>query len=58
MADTTPLRDQIAHASHELKLARRDGSADWIEKAATALDVRSLTSFPGSPQECNDYEDH
>lgn len=39
MADTTPLRDQIAHASHELKLARRDGSADWIEKAATALDA-------------------
>jgi hypothetical protein len=32
-----PLRDQIADASAELKLARRDGSAEWITKAAEAL---------------------
>jgi hypothetical protein len=32
------LRDRIANASAELKLARRDGAADWIAKAAKALD--------------------
>jgi hypothetical protein len=37
--DIKPLRDQIADASRELKLARRDGSAEWISKAAAALDV-------------------
>lgn len=37
--DTKPLRDQIADASRELKLARRDGSAEWITKAAKALDA-------------------
>jgi hypothetical protein len=39
MADTRTLRDKIADASRELKLARRDGSAEWIEKAARELDV-------------------
>lgn len=34
-----PLRDQIADASRELKLARRDGSAEWIAKAADELDA-------------------
>lgn len=37
--DHKPLRDQIADASRELKLARFDGSAEWIERAAKALDV-------------------
>jgi hypothetical protein len=32
------LRDRIANAAAELKLARRDGAADWIAKAAKALD--------------------
>jgi hypothetical protein len=36
--DAKPLRDQIADASRELKLARRDGSARWIAKAAKKLD--------------------
>lgn len=36
--DTKPLRDRIADANRELKLARRDGSAEWIKKAAKALD--------------------
>jgi hypothetical protein len=33
------LRDRIEAASRELKLARRDGSAEWIAKAAAALDA-------------------
>jgi hypothetical protein len=37
--DTKPLREQIIDAARELKLARRDGSAEWITKAADALDV-------------------
>jgi hypothetical protein len=36
--DIKPLRDQIADASAELKLARRDGSAQRIAKAAKKLD--------------------
>jgi hypothetical protein len=36
--DIKPLRDQIADASRELKLARRDGSAEWIDMARVALD--------------------
>lgn len=36
--DHKSLRDQIAEASRELKLARRDGSAEWITKAANRLD--------------------
>lgn len=36
--ESKPLPDQIADAHRELKLARRDGSAEWIEKAAIALD--------------------
>lgn len=35
--DHKPLRDQIADASRELKLARRDGSAEWIAKAERDL---------------------
>jgi hypothetical protein len=38
VADDRPLRDRIEQASRELKLARRDGSAQWIAKAAAALD--------------------
>lgn len=38
MAAAKPLRDQIADAARELKLARRDGAAEWIHKAAEALD--------------------
>jgi hypothetical protein len=33
-----PLPDQITAAATELKLARRDGSAEWIAKSAKALD--------------------
>jgi len=33
------LPERIADASHELKLARRDGAADWINKAAATLDA-------------------
>jgi hypothetical protein len=33
-----PLSDQITAAATELKLARRDGSAEWIAKSAAALD--------------------
>lgn len=33
-----PLSDQITAAARELKLARRDGSAEWISKAAKELD--------------------
>jgi hypothetical protein len=32
------LADRINDANRELKLARRDGSADWIAKAMTTLD--------------------
>ncbi len=32
------LADRINDANRELKLARRDGSADWITKAMTTLD--------------------
>jgi hypothetical protein len=39
MADVPNLRDRIARASAELKLARQDGSAEWIRKAAQALDA-------------------
>lgn len=31
------LHERITDASVELKLARRDGSAEWIDKAARAL---------------------
>lgn len=34
-----PLTERINAAAHELKLARRDGSADWIKKSAAALDA-------------------
>jgi len=33
------LPERIADASNELKLARRDGAADWINKAAATLDA-------------------
>jgi len=33
------LSERIAAASAELKLARRDGSAEWITKSAEALDA-------------------
>jgi hypothetical protein len=33
-----PLPERITAASRELKLARKDGSAEWIAKAAKALD--------------------
>jgi hypothetical protein len=33
-----PLTDRIAAAARELKLARQDGSAEWIGKAAKAFD--------------------
>lgn len=44
-----PLRDQIADASHELKMARRDGSAEWITRAANALDAL-IDEIPRSAQ--------
>lgn len=44
-----PLSDQIADASRELKLARRDGSAEWIAKAAEALD-QLIDQIPRTPQ--------
>jgi hypothetical protein len=51
--DHKPLRDQIADASRELKLARRDGSAEWIERAATALDslIDQIPRQPKTPPE-------
>jgi len=39
LAKTKTLTERIADASAELKLARRDGSAEWINKAARALDA-------------------
>jgi hypothetical protein len=33
-----PLPERITLAAQELKLARRDGSADWIKKSAATLD--------------------
>lgn len=32
------LIDRINQAARELKLARKDGSCEWIKKAAKALD--------------------
>jgi hypothetical protein len=43
--DIKPLRDQIADASRELKLARRDGSAEWISEGALRRWTFSSTSF-------------
>lgn len=47
--DIKPLRDQIAAASAELKLARRDGSAQRIADAAAALD-ELIDSLPRPAQ--------
>jgi hypothetical protein len=38
LSKSKSLPERIADASAELKLARRDGAADWIEKAAEELD--------------------
>lgn len=37
-ADAKPLPERLADAARELKLARRDGAAEWITKAALQLD--------------------
>lgn len=36
--DVKPLPERISDASRELKLARKDGSCEWITKAAKQLD--------------------
>lgn len=51
--DHKSLRDQIADASRELKLARRDGSAEWITKAA-ALDAL-IDEIPRSAQQPKEH---
>lgn len=38
LAKSKTLTERIAEAAAELKLARRDGSADWIARAAQKLD--------------------
>lgn len=45
MPETKPLRDQINDAARELKLARMDGCASWIYRAAGALD-RLIDQIP------------
>ena len=45
----TTLRDKLAKASRELKLAREDGSAEWIGKAAEALDAL-IDQIPRPPK--------
>jgi hypothetical protein len=39
LSKSKTLSERIADASAELKRARRDGSAEWIAKAAKALDA-------------------
>lgn len=38
LSKSKTLAERIADASAELKLARRDGAAEWINKAARELD--------------------
>lgn len=37
--ESKSLPERLADASRELKLARQDGSAEWIGKAAKRLDA-------------------
>lgn len=52
MRHDRPLAEQINDANRELKLARKDGGAEWIASAARALDAL-LDQYPRtcSPQE-------
>lgn len=44
-----PLPEQITAAARELKLARRDGGADWIADAVKRLD-ELIESYPRTPE--------